>query len=313
MITATTRRLAATIAVASAAAIALAGCSSSDPLSSGSGSGGGDSKTIVVGSQAYPSNEIIAELYAQELQHEGFTVKKQLNIGQRKAYWPEVEKGSINVFPEYNGNLLNFLLQEDGKDTTTETTTDGINDALKSALPSDVKALTSADASDADTYTVTQATADKYDLKSIADLSKIGGTISIAANPEFATAAYGPKGLKEKYGITGEVNQQNDSGGPLTIKAIQDGDSQVADIYSASASIKTEKLVTLEDPKHLVPANNVTPIVSKDLDSKAADAIEKVNKLLTTDALIELNRQNSVEQKSAASVAKSFLQDNDLL
>ncbi|SDR05191.1 osmoprotectant transport system substrate-binding protein [Curtobacterium sp. UNCCL20] len=311
MITATTRRLAATIAVASAAAIALAGCSSGDPLSSGSGNG--DSKTITVGSQAYPSNEIIAELYAQELEHEGFTVKKQLNIGQRKAYWPEVAKGSITVFPEYNGNLLNYLLQEDGKDTTTETTTDGINSALKSALPSDVKALPSADASDADTYTVTQATADKYDLKSIADLSKIGGTISIAANPEFATAAYGPKGLKEKYGITGEVNQQNDSGGPLTIKAIQDGDSQVADIYSASASIKTEKLVTLEDPKHLVPANNVTPIVSKDLSSKAADAIEKVNKLLTTDVLIELNRQNSVDQKSASSVAKSFLQKNDLL
>ena len=311
MITATTRRLAATIAVASAAAVALAGCSSSDPLSSGGGSG--DSDTIVVGSQAYPSNEIIAELYAQELENEGFTVKKQLNIGQRKAYWPEIENGSIDVFPEYNGNLLNFLLQSDGEDTTTETTTEGINSALADALPSDVKALPSADASDADTYTVTQETADEYGLKSIADLEKIGGTISIAANPEFATAAYGPTGLKEKYGITGEVNQQNDSGGPLTIKAIQDGDSQVADIYSASASIKTENLVTLEDPEHLVPANNVTPIVSEDLDAKAADAIERVNELLTTDALIELNRQNSVEQKSAASVAKAFLQDNDLL
>ncbi|MFJ4297506.1 ABC transporter substrate-binding protein [Curtobacterium sp. NPDC089689] len=311
MITATTRRLAATIAVASAAAIALAGCSSSDPLSSGSD--GGSSKTITVGSQAYPSNEIIAELYAQELEHEGFTVKRQLNIGQRKAYWPEIEKGSINVFPEYNGNLLNFLLQEDGKDTTTETTTDGINSALSDALPSDVKALPSADASDADTYTVTQELADKYDLKSIADLKKIGGTISIAANPEFATAAYGPKGLKAKYGITGEVNAQNDSGGPLTIKAITSGQSQVADIYSASASIKTENLVTLEDPEHLVPANNVTPIVSKDLDSKAADAIEKVNDKLTQEALIDLNKQNSVDQKSAASVAKAFLQDNGLL
>lgn len=312
MITATTRRLTAAIAVASAAAIALAGCSSSDPLSSGD-SGSGDSKTIVVGSQAYPSNEIIAELYAQELEHEGFTVTKKLNIGQRKAYWPEVEKGNIDVFPEYNGNLLNFLLQSDGKDTTTETTTEGIDSALADELPSDVKALPSAEASDADTYTVTQETADEYGLKEIGDLKKIGGTVKIAANPEFATAAYGPEGLKEKYGVTGEVSAQNDSGGPLTIKAIQDGDAQVADIYSASASIKTEKLVTLEDPEHLVPANNVVPIVSNDLDSKAADAIEKVNDLLTTEALIELNRQNSVEQKSAASVAKAFLEDNDLL
>ena len=213
----------------------------------------------------------------------------------------------------YARNLLNFLLQSDGKDTTTETTTEGINSALADELPSDVKALPSAEASDADTYTVTQETADEYGLKEIGDLKKIGGTVKIAANPEFATAAYGPEGLKEKYGVTGEVSAQNDSGGPLTIKAIQDGDAQVADIYSASASIKTEKLVTLEDPEHLVPANNVVPIVSKDLDSKAADAIEKVNDLLTTEALIELNRQNSVEQKSAASVAKAFLEDNDLL
>jgi osmoprotectant transport system substrate-binding protein len=309
--TARTKRLGATIAVATAAAIALAGCSSGDPLSSGGGSG--DSKTITVGSQAYPSNEIIAELYAQELEHEGFTVTKKLNIGQRKAYWPEIAKGNIDVFPEYNGNLLNYLLQSDKKDTTTETTTDGINAALKDTLPSGVKALTSAEASDSDTYTVTQELADKYDLKSIGDLSKIGGTISIAANPEFATAAYGPTGLKEKYGVTGEVNQQNDSGGPLTVKAIKDGDSQVADIYSASASIATEKLVTLEDPKNLVPVNNVTPIVSSKLDSKATAAIEKVNKVLTTDALIELDRQNSVDQKSAASVAKSFLQKQGLL
>jgi len=59
--------------------------------------------------------------------------------------------------------------------------------------------------------------------------------------------------------------------------------------------------------------NNVTPIVSSKLDSKATAAIEKVNKVLTTDALIELDRQNSVEQKSAASVAKAFLQDKGLL
>ncbi|MFJ3383257.1 MULTISPECIES: ABC transporter substrate-binding protein [unclassified Curtobacterium] len=311
MITARTKRLGATIAVATAAAIALAGCSSGDPLSSGGSSG--DSKSITVGSQAYPSNEIIAELYAQELEHAGFDVTKKLNIGQRKAYWPEVAKGNIDVFPEYNGNLLNYLLQTDKKDTTTETTTDGINAALKDELPSGVKALTSAEASDSDTYTVTQELADKYDLKSIADLSKIGGTISIAANPEFATAAYGPTGLKAKYGITAEVNQQNDSGGPLTVKAIKDGDSQVADIYSASASIATEKLVTLEDPKNLVPVNNVTPIVSSKLSSKATAAIDKVNKVLTTEALVELDRQNSVDQKSAASVAKAFLEKQGLL
>src|SRR5688572_10048560 len=87
-------------AVAVGAALALSGCAAGDPLDSGD-TGGGESETIVIGSQAYYSNEIIAEIYAQALENAGFTVQRDFSIGQRDAYLPSLEDGEIDLFPEY--------------------------------------------------------------------------------------------------------------------------------------------------------------------------------------------------------------------
>ena len=99
-------------AAATVAALALAGCASGgDPLEGGDAGGGesGDSSTIVIGSQSYYSNEIIAEIYAQALEAEGFEVERQFNIGQRDAYIPSLEDGSVDLFPEYTGATLSYL------------------------------------------------------------------------------------------------------------------------------------------------------------------------------------------------------------
>src|SRR6188472_1543626 len=98
MITAGKGRLVAFAAVAVGATVALAGCASGDPLDSGSTSDGASSETLVIGSQDYYSNEIIAELYAQALEENGYTVDRQFRIGQREVYIPEIESGSIDVF-----------------------------------------------------------------------------------------------------------------------------------------------------------------------------------------------------------------------
>src|SRR5690606_6256380 len=81
-------------------ALGAAACGSSDPFeegdtggTGGNGSdGGGESGggTIAIGSQAYYSNEIIAELFAQVLEGEGLTVDRQYQIGQREVYMPEL-------------------------------------------------------------------------------------------------------------------------------------------------------------------------------------------------------------------------------
>lgn len=286
---------------------ALAACGTSDPVTGGSTSAATSGAsaaegTIVVGSQQYYSNEIIAEIYAQALEGAGLTVDRQFQIGQREVYIPEIESGAIAVIPEYAGNLLQYYSKD-----STASSTDEIVAALGEALPSSLVVLDAAEATDQDSYTVTAASAKEHSLSSIADLASLGGTVKIAANSEFATRPYGPDGLKEVYGVDAEVTPVEDSGGPLTVKALTDGTVDVADIYTADPAIETNDLVVLEDPKNLILPQNVVPLVSTSLGDTAVSAINAVQARLTTDELRALNKRSTSEQLDSAVIAKDWL------
>jgi osmoprotectant transport system substrate-binding protein len=307
VITAPKIRAGIAAALAVGVVAALAGCASSDPLDSGS-SASSDSKTIVIGSQQYYSNEIIAELYAQVLEKDGFDVKRNYNIGQREVYLPQLQKGAIDVMPEYSGNLLQYYDKKSTAKTATE-----IASGLKEALPKGLRALDAAEATDQDSYTVTKAFSEKYDVTSLSDLSKVKDSLTVGANSEFQTRPYGPEGLKSEYGVDVDFKAIEDSGGALTVKALKDDTVQLADIYSADPSIKANDFVSLKDPKNLILPQNVTPVVSSKVSEKAADDIDAVSKVLTTDELISLNAKSTADKEKASTIAKEFLTDKGLL
>jgi osmoprotectant transport system substrate-binding protein len=122
---------------------------------------------LVVGSANFPENVLLAEIYTEALKDQGATVSTKLNIGSREKYLPGLEDGSIDVLPEYNGALLQFV----DKTATAVSPTD-VFAALQTALPSSLTVLTQSAAQDSDAIVVTQATAKKYNLTSIADLAK---------------------------------------------------------------------------------------------------------------------------------------------
>lgn len=299
------------VAALAAGALALSACASSNPLGSASPpapSGSTAGGSLVVGSQQYASNEIIAELYAQALEAKGYTVSRQYRIGQREVYLPELQAGKIDVFPEYAGNLLQYL----DKNATAKTGEEVLA-ALPAALGTGLRPLQAAAATDQDSYNVTADFAKANSLTSIADLAKLNRTIKICANSELTKRAYGPTGLKSDYGVDAEVVPVEDSGGPLTVKALKDGKCDAADVYSASPSIAKENLVTLTDPKSLILPQNVVPIVSAKVDDKAAAAIDKVDAALSTDELMKLNALSDAKQQSAAVIAKDWLTTKGLL
>lgn len=303
----TTLRVTALFAVA---ALALAGCGSTDPLADpdSPNSSPESGEQLVVGSQQYYSNEIVAELYAQALEAAGHPVDRQFQIGQRETYLPEIEAGQIDVFPEYTGNLLQYF---DGE--TTARTTDEVNSALSEALPSGLRVLAPAAATDQDSYTVTAAFAEEYGLVSIADLADVEEPLTIAANSEFATRPYGPDGAKSVYGVDITVLPVEDSGGPLTVRALTDGTVQVADIYTADPVIAAQDLVVLEDPEGLILPQQVVPVISEKVGEAAEEAIDAVNAKLTPEALRELNARSIDEQLGAAEIARDWLESNNLL
>ena len=238
-------RLALAVSATAIAALALAGCASNDPLSGDGGTTAkpSDASTIVIGSQAYYSNEIIAEIYAQALEGAGYKVERNFNIGQRDAYMPSLEDGSIDLFPEYTGNLLQFF-----KPDATATTPDDVYAALKDALPDGLTVLDQSPATDQDSYNVTADFAAKHNLKSIADLAGIDGLV-LGGAPELEKRPYGPTGLKSVYGVDVGFNATGDT----TVDELVAGTIQVADVYSADPLIKTKNLVTLQGSEGPVP------------------------------------------------------------
>jgi osmoprotectant transport system substrate-binding protein len=292
-------------AVVVGAALALSGCASSDPLDSGSSNpGDGGSETIVIGSQAYYSNEIIAEIYAQALENAGFEVERNFNIGQRDAYIPAIENGSIDLFPEYTGNLLQFY-----DNTATATTPDEVYAALKDALPDGLTVLDQSPATDQDSYNVTKAFADQYGLTSIADLASVDVPIVLGGAPELEKRPYGPTGLKDTYGVTVQFQATGDT----TVEDLVAGTVNLADVYSADPRIQTDDLVTLDDPEGLFLASNVVPLVNEDVADEIADVINAVSAKLTPEGLVDLNVQSTVDQKSPTDLAKAWLTEQGLI
>jgi osmoprotectant transport system substrate-binding protein len=284
-----TRR--STLAVLTAIlALVAAACGSSNPL--GGGEISGDLKSIAVGSADFTESKIIAEIYAQTLEANGFDIRRQFGIGSRETYVPAVKDHSIDLIPEYTGNLLQYFDKN-----TTATDPESVELALYRALPGDLSILTPSPANDQDTVAVTEATAKKWNLKTIADLAAHSAEVKFGGPSEFQSRAEGLPGLKAKYGL--DIAPANfvsisDGGGPATVRALVDGTVTAADIFSTSQAIPQNNLVVLEDPKNNFLAANVVPLVaSQKMSDQLKTVLDAVSAKLSTQALIEMNTATS--------------------
>ena len=296
-------RRTAAAGVAAVACLAAAACSSSssssNPLAPST-----STNSVVVGSANFPEDELLAQIYADALQGKGIKVTTKFNIGAREVYYPEVVKGAITIIPEYNGALLSTSVDKN----STAVSTAQVNAALTAKLPSSVEILNSAPAQDKDSVTVTQATAAKYHLTSISDLGPVAKNFVMGGPPEFKTRHDGIPGLQSVYGLTFKSFQPLDEAGPVTIAALQSGRVQAADLFTTTPQIVTDHFVTLQDPKNLFAAQNVTPLVyKKGVNSTIVSTLNAVSAALTTDALLQMNKALTIDHASYTQVASGFL------
>lgn len=279
------------VASALIATLGLAGCTQAE------------SDPIVIGSQAYYSNEIVAEAYALVLEEAGYTVERQFSLGQRDVYVPALLAGEVDLFPEYTGNLLQYFIPE-----ATETAEDDVYSALTKALPAGLTALEMSPATDQDSYNVTANFAAQNNLVSIADLASITG-LKLGGAPELDERPYGPTGLLSFYGVTVEFEATGDT----TVEALVAGLIDMANVYSADPRIQQLGLVTLTDPSGLFLASNVVPIASDALDQRARDLINAVSKAMSAQDLVAMNVRSVQDQLSANQIAREWLVSKGLL
>ncbi|GAA2662797.1 MULTISPECIES: ABC transporter substrate-binding protein [Nonomuraea] len=309
------RRIFGTAAVLFSAMLTLSACggggsgsnpldttsASAAPTGSASAPGGG---TAVVGSFNFPESVLLGSIYAQALKAKGVTVEEKPNIGSREVIYNQVKSGGLTILPEYNGALLFFV---DPKSTAASK--EEVNSELASKLPAELEILESSPAQDNDSLTVTKETAEKYKLTTIEDLAKVSKQMAVGGPPEFKKRR--EQQFKDVYGL--EFKEWKPTG-DTTADAIKDGTVQAGNVFTTDPKIIINNMVSLQDPKNVFSAQNVTPLVNKAATTETIKTtLNAVSAKLTTENLTQMMQKISVDKDDPATVAKDWLTTNGLL
>ncbi|MET9768962.1 ABC transporter substrate-binding protein [Streptomyces sp. NPDC006415] len=307
--------------VALAGSLAACGGDSLEQEKGGSDSSAGDGKkgSLVVGSASFTESKVLAELYAQILGDAGYSTSVT-TVKNRELYEPSVEKGEIDVVPEYAATLAEFLnAKVNGADEAqAEPVASGDVEATVSALkqlaePLGLTVLPAGKAVDQNAFAVSKEFAEKNSLKTLSDLGKSKLKVKIAAGDECEVRPFCAPGLKKAYGIDVTGIDPTGVGTPVSKQAVRDGKAQL--VLTTTTDAVLDGLVFLEDDKKLQNADNVLPVLNtKDAgDPEIADALGKLTAALTTEDLAELNRKVDAERAKPADVAKEYLESKDLI
>ena len=275
--------------------------------------GSASSTPIKVGSKDFTEEFLVGEMYALMLENEGFKVERKHNLGGTPVAQAAITKGDIDLYPEYTSTGLLTVLKKDPIADPAQ-----ILSTVKSEYEQQFKLtwLTPSPFNDTNGLAVTQATADKYGLKTYSDLAAKASELRFGGPAEFAEREDGIKGLAKTYGgfVPKELKQLGT--GPLRYDALKNGDIDVVVVFTTDARIASDKLVVLQDDKTFYPIYNIAPVVRQDTlqnNPKIAEALNKVAPLLTDDVIAGLNAQVDIEGKEFAAVAKAFLDSARLL
>ncbi len=298
--------------------LVMTGCASSggDPLAEPSAasegataaaSEGAGGEPITVGSVDFNENVILAHIYAGALESEGMTATVEERLGNREAVVPLIERGDINVLPEYSGALLAFLADKEIDATDPQE----VVDQLRQQTPGeDFTVLEPSEAQDVDVLVVTRETAEANDLQVVSDLEGVADQLVIGGPAELETRPNGLPGYEREYGLQFAEFRTTDAAGPVTIESLLNGDIDVARLFSTQAIIEAEDLVVLEEDVPLQLPQQVIPLVSAAVEDQVADTLNQVSSELTTEDLTAMNDAFENDKEDAEDIAAAWLADH---
>ena len=286
------------------------------PAESASPAAEGPKPEVRIGSDGFYESVLVAEMFAQVLEADGYTVTRNLAIGARQVRQPALEQGQIDISPEYVGSGLGYY-------DTSQITGDGEENraALETILADKgISVFGISPGEDTNAAVVRQDTATELGLATMSDLAAVQDQLKWGLPPD-CDANPLCKGALEEYGITYPPKEREALAAcdaPIA-QALQNGGVDFAWLCSTQPAIAQFGFVVLEDDLDTQPAENMTALVRDDFLAKVPDAaafqglLDGVLAKLTTEELTALGVKVAVDQEDAEDVAAEFLTTNGLL
>lgn len=289
----------------------LAGCSEDPPAPVAP-------VAVTVGSGLSAEQQIIARMYAQALEKAGFAVRRRFDAGTRTAYVPAMQRGELDVLPDYLSPVTDYLRAgvpvaarpppPTGDVERTARLLDGLlaGRSLAVTRPST--------ATDQTAFAVPKTLADESELADVSDLIRLNGQLVLGGPAGCIEAMSCLTGLQDRYGLRfraveelGAVNSE-----PI-LEGLRSGDIDVGTVLSSSGAIAAGSLVVLRDDRLLQPAGNILALYRTTLPAGARAVVDGVNRALTTEKLQELNKRQDVDGQDPEGLARRFLEDSRLI
>lgn len=287
--------------------LALIGAALALPNCSGKAGSAGDA--VRVGSKNFGEDITIAEIYAAALERANVPVERHMNLGSTQIAMAAMERGDIDLYPEYTGTgLIDVLHLPPMRDAKT------LYGRVRMQYQEryGITWLQPAPVNDSQGLCATQAVAQRYELRTLSDCAKAASQLRLAAIPEFVARADALPGLQKFYGgFKFKDVRTYDIG--LQYTALQQGDADVATAFTTDAQIVSNNLVVLRDDKGFWPPYNIAPVVRNEALRKhpqIASVLNKLSPLLTDDAVRKLNLQVNVQHQDSTDAAQAFLKEH---
>ena len=267
--------------------------------------------TITVTSFDFPESEILAEVYGQALRRSGYPVEVVARLGPREIVEPALEQGRVDLVPGYLGSGLNFLHELERVATADPAATHAL---LQQALAArGLSALAYAPAQDRNGFVVTGDLARRHKLERISDLEPLARQLTFGGPPECPGRPLCLEGLREVYDLEFKRFVPMPSR-TTTADALATGEVDVGMLETTDGNLLNHDLVQLGDDRGLQPAENVVPIVRKEVlaayGPALASLLDATTAQLRTVNLIHLNQRVQLQGVEPATVAADWLLDH---
>ena len=289
----------------SSAAAAPSSSSSSSTSTSAASSGG----TLTLGTKNFTEEYIVGQLYKQALTAAGCKIDYKESIGATEIVDKALTSGQIDAYPEYTGESVATIF---GLNQAVTSPQEEYNLAKQAYAKRGQVMSNMTPFFDTDAIAVTKAYAQKYGLVNTADLKKVGH-FTLGARPEFLNREEGALGMKKVYGVNNFSFKSLALG--LQYEALDSGAVQAIDVFTTDPQLASGKYVVLKDPKNIFGYQNIALVVNKDkvnVCPSLMSTVNKVNALLTTPAIIAMNKAVAIDHHQPATVAAAFLKANNL-
>ncbi|HEV8545279.1 MAG TPA: glycine betaine ABC transporter substrate-binding protein [Candidatus Limnocylindrales bacterium] len=288
-------------------------------LASACSTGGGSKPTIKIGSDGFDEARVVAEVYAQVLEANGYTVDRAgIGLGARKVTAAALESGQIDLKPEYIGSGLVYYEGTASNDPAKNKTD---LQAKLTSVGGGITVFGYTPGQDTNALVVTKATADAKSLAKWSDLTAVATDLKWGLATDCPTNPVCAQALKDSYGIdTSKLNVTLlDACSTPMADALKAGTIDVAELCSTGPEIIVNNWVRLDDDKKTQPADAIAPIVRNDLLAKVGDKaafqklLDDVSAKIDTVTLADLYKQVAVDKKDTKDVASTWLKAQGLI